>query len=315
MVVSVEVSATPSQADAIDIVKKYTQPFPDPKALNLIPVASEDELIKVEELRAAAIKVLGVEPVDDKDFRAIFAQESLLRFLRARSTVKEPLAASTNMLLASLNWRREYDLDGNLRDWYADESEEAEYLRKTWPCGCHGIDRRGVPVYYARYGRADMAEACETAGFERFLRFSLSQSYEGWVGCDNASVVAGQHLVTMICVADMGGLSWRRAMRAVPHFKQLSRVLDDNFPEKLHVAYVINAPRIFSMVFKMVAPFLAADTKAKVRVFGKGDDHLRGKGGMLELVDEDQIPKWLGGTSAECAIPVPCAKGDAAEID
>ena len=105
----------------------------------------------------------------------------------------------------------------------------------------------------------------------------------------------------------MGGLQWRAAMRAVPHIKKFSRVMDDNFPEKLHVAYVVNAPRIFSAIFKMLSPFLAADTKAKVRVFGKADDHLRGKGGLLELVDLDQIPQWLGGTSPSCSIPDPCA--------
>ena len=60
----------------------------------------------------------------------------------------------------------------------------------------------------------------------------------------------------------------------------------------------------------MLSPFLAADTKAKVRVFGKGDDHLRGKGGMLEVVELDQIPKWLGGTSPTCSIPEPSAQID-----
>eukprot|EP00966_Prymnesium_polylepis_P319712 7376143-Prymnesium_polylepis.1 len=39
----------------------------------------------------------------------------------------------------------------------------------------------------------------------------------------------------MICVADMGGLEWRKAMRAVPYFKRFAKVMDDNFPEKLHV--------------------------------------------------------------------------------
>lgn len=73
------------------------------------------------------------------------------------------------------------------------------------------------------------------AGFDRFLRFSLAQSHEGWVGIDNASLATGQHLVTMICVADMGGLSWGSAIRGIPHFKKLSKVMDDNFPEKLDV--------------------------------------------------------------------------------
>ena len=68
---------------------------------------------------------------------------------------------------------------------------------------------------------------------------------------------------------------------------------------------MVNAPRIFKAIYSMLSPFLAADTKAKVRMFSRGDDHLHGKGGLLELVDLDQIPKWLGGTSQTCTIPEP----------
>ena len=43
------------------------------------------------------------------------------------------------------------------------------------------------------------------------------------------------------------------------------QVLDDNFPERLHIAYVVRAPWIFHAVYKAVSPMLAADTKSKVR--------------------------------------------------
>lgn len=66
---------------------------------------------------------------------------------------------------------------------------------------------------------------------------------------------------------------------------------------------MVNAPRIFTSIYKIASSFLAEDTMSKVRVFGKGDDHLHGKGGMLEFMELDQIPKWLGGTSPSCAIP------------
>eukprot|EP00966_Prymnesium_polylepis_P319713 7376143-Prymnesium_polylepis.2 len=80
------------------------------------------------------------------------------------------------MVKDSLKWRVSYNLFSNIAEWYADESSEAEFLRRTWPCGCHGKDKRGVPVYYARYGLADMAASVEAAGFDRFLRFSLSRA-------------------------------------------------------------------------------------------------------------------------------------------
>ena len=73
---------------------------------------------------------------------------------------------------------------------------------------------------------------------------------------------------------------------------RLSRVLDDYFPERLHVAFATRAPWIFTAIWKLVAPFLAADTKAKVRILGKADDHLTA---LQEFIDFDQIPDFLGG--------------------
>lgn len=190
---------TPSLSEALAPAAAEPADGTDYSALGLIPVASEVELRKVDELLKYMIEYMIAPLCDapehvhlDKDARELFAAESLLRFVRARPTV----AASTKMLLDSLAWRRSYDFHGNLAAWYSDTSSEAEYLRTTWPCGCHGTDKRGVPVYYARYGLADMNAAVQTAGFDRFLRFSLSQSHEGWVGTDKASLAAGKHLVT-----------------------------------------------------------------------------------------------------------------------
>ena len=46
------------------------------------------------------------------------------------------------------------------------------------------------------------------------------------------------------------------------------KVMDDNFPERLHVCYVVRAPWIFNAMYKVVSPMLAADTKAKVKILG-----------------------------------------------
>ena len=37
----------------------------------------------------------------------------------------------------------------------------------------------------------------------------------------------------------------------------------------------MRAPWIFAALYKVISPFLAADTKRKVRILGKGDDHLK----------------------------------------
>jgi len=269
-------------------------------AEDIPPIAPESDLLKMKELADSVRSRLGVKQLPtDPEALDIFSQESLLRFARARRSI----AASTDMILKSLKWRREYDFFGTMDSWVEDKSEEAEYLRNNWPCGCHGVDRRGVPVYYARYGQCDMALAAKTAGVDRFIQYNLWLSYQGWKGIRQVAIAQGKHPVTMICVADMKGLDWKTGLRAVPYFKRLSAALDNNFPEKLEIAFVVNAPRIFSSLYKLASHFLAEDTKHKVRIFGHNEDHLHAKSGMLEVLDWEQIPSWLGGGPSPCSFP------------
>ena len=262
--------------------------------VDLPPIATEDELARVEELRAAALSLLGWS-TPEPSVKKLFYRESLLRFLRARSKVKK----SAEMLVASVKWHQSYDLDASLKRIASDTSPEMQALRKMWPCGVHGTDKRGAPVYYGRYGHCDLAAMANLVGHERFLAHALGDQRAIESQLDAASQAGGRHLVTVVCVADLDGLQWTRAARAIPTFKRLTKVLDDNFPERLHVAFVANAPRIFSMLWRMVSPFLADDTKRKVKICGKGSDHLAE---LSKLVDLAQIPDFLGGGS-KCAIP------------
>ena len=83
-------------------------------------------------------------------------------------------------------------------------------------------------------------------------------------------------------------------------FKRLQAVLDNHFPERLHVGFVARAPRLFSGIYKLVEPFLAADTRAKAKICGKSDDHTAA---LSLLVPRANIPSFLGGDAADCTIP------------
>ena len=307
---------------------------------DLCPIASESELSLVEELRAAALATLGAEACKEECIRTLFRRESLLRYCRARKSIK----ASTQMLLASVEWRRSFDLEQQLQLWKEDDSPEAQALRQTWPCGIFGTDHRGCPVYYARYGGIDLAACIEIAGFDRVLRLALTEQRQIEEGLMKASRAAGKHLVQVVCVADFDGMQWMRALRSVPGFKRLSHVLDNHFPERLHVGFVAcvpqefptrarlalldshsirpkhspevngcllsdarsnpitrsRAPRLFNGIYKMVEPFLAADTKKKVRVCGKSEDSAAA---LSTLVPKANIPSWMGGEAACPSIP------------
>jgi len=52
-------------------------------------------------------------------------------------------------------------------------------------------------------------------------------------------------------------------------------------------------PRIFSMLFAMIKPFLSEATVSKISIFDSNEKNW--KKAVLEIVDEDQIPPKYGG--------------------
>ena len=137
-----------------------------------------------------------------------------------------------------------------------------------------------------------MSAIAAAAGMDRVLGIALSEQRQIEDGLMRVAKATGKHPVQVVCVADFLGLEWRRGMRSVKPFLALSRILDDHFPERLHVAVVARAPRLFTGIYSLASPFLAADTKAKVRIFGHNDDHL---GTLTEFITIDNIPQFLKG--------------------
>ena len=129
--------------------------------------------------------------------------------------------------------------------------------------------------------------------------FFSSSSF--WDSLFNESVAAaaatGEEptwLMGRVFVSDITGLAMSRFFRARPVPKLMKPYMDDHFPEGLRVAFVVNAPWIFSTVWKAVKGILPAATVKKVRIYKKGQNYLDD---LQEFVALDQIPRFLGGTS------------------
>ena len=88
-------------------------------------------------------------------------------------------------------------------------------------------------------------------------------------------------------VADKEGMTIGQAMM---------QVLEQHYPERMHKALVVNAPRWFSAVWKVVAPLLDPSTAQKIQIFSNRQDALAA---LLEELDGEQIPKDLGGEGSD----------------
>lgn len=91
------------------------------------------------------------------------------------------------------------------------------------------------------------------------------------------------------------------------HFSWISVVIDAviqciqmyeaNYPELLRRVFIINAPKIFSILYSIVTPFMHQRTRDKIQVYGH--DSKQWKAALLADIDPDQLPASYGGTMTD----------------
>jgi len=73
----------------------------------------------------------------------------------------------------------------------------------------------------------------------------------------------------------------------------MTKIMESNYPESLRKIIIINAPKIFTMVFALFKAFMSQLTIDKIQVYGTDDAW---RSALLEEVDADQLPPLYGGT-------------------
>mmetsp|Transcript_7449 Transcript_7449/g.6371 ORF Transcript_7449/g.6371 Transcript_7449/m.6371 type:complete len:133 (-) Transcript_7449:7-405(-) len=77
--------------------------------------------------------------------------------------------------------------------------------------------------------------------------------------------------------------------------QRLARVTNDNYPEVLGSMFVVNAPFIFTAIWKIVSPMVDPVTRSKITVLGSSYQPT-----LHSVVDPSQLPDFLGGTCTAC---------------
>ena len=78
---------------------------------------------------------------------------------------------------------------------------------------------------------------------------------------------------------------------------QLVQFYEANYPEFLRRVFVINAPKIFSLLYSMIKPFMHEKTKNKVQIYSY--DAAQWKAALLEDIDPQELPVCYGGTKTD----------------
>eukprot|EP01026_Neomeris_dumetosa_P016848 TRINITY_DN16432_c0_g1_i1.p1 TRINITY_DN16432_c0_g1~~TRINITY_DN16432_c0_g1_i1.p1 ORF type:complete len:492 (+),score=55.57 TRINITY_DN16432_c0_g1_i1:112-1587(+) len=240
-----------------------------------------DQEIGVQEVREE-LKKQGVKKTAEQDYY------TLLRFLRARDYDVEK---ASEMYIAHLQWRKEYGTDTIIQDF---DFKERDQFLAVYPQGYHKTDKQGRPIYIQHLGQIDLKKITQVTTVERMIKFHVQE----WERCMHSIFPAcskkeGRRVDQMFAIMDVSGVGVHMLSADVrATLKEITKIDQDNYPESLGKVFIINAPFVFKAVWAFIQPLLNPRTRGKIELNGK--NYLPS---LLEYVDVDSIPQYLGGTS------------------
>ncbi|XP_050715606.1 SEC14-like protein 2 [Eriocheir sinensis] len=214
--------------------------------------------------------------------------DALLQWLVARNF---NLDKAEQMLRKSLEWRREWGADTVL-EW-----EVPEVLSKYYPVGMAGHDNKGCPVWIIPYGGCDMRGLLSSVKKTDYIRYTLRVLEASRRDMAEQTQKLGRPINQQCCIFDLDNFSlkhvtWKPAMDVILELVQL---YEANYPEFLKCAYVINAPKVFTMAYALIKPFLHEVTLKKIKIFGRSG----WKEVLLKDISPDELPHHWGGSRTD----------------
>ncbi|XP_046460612.1 SEC14-like protein 2 [Daphnia pulex] len=217
--------------------------------------------------------------------------EFLLKWLIARSyNINE----AEKMLRASLAWRQINGVDDILK-W-----TPPEVFQKYYSLGKIGYDKFNCPVYVCAQGNMDLRGILQSVTKKDFMRFQAYMTEKVNKEMLDETLSNGKNkYCQMTFVADMENLSMRQ-MTYKPVMEtgtEQTKVYELNYPENLRRIFIINAPKIFTVIFNFLKPFMHQATLDKMRIFGH--DKEEWAAALLEEIEADNLPLHYGGTMVD----------------
>mmetsp|Transcript_84373 Transcript_84373/g.273165 ORF Transcript_84373/g.273165 Transcript_84373/m.273165 type:complete len:795 (-) Transcript_84373:260-2644(-) len=201
---------------------------------------------------------------------------TLLRFLRAKEGREEEAA---QMFRASLDWRRDSDIESCDRAWRAELSAgctwRARLVAKHQVHGVLGTDRLGLPVFLFRWSVFDIAGAERELGAEAVVQIILSIHEEVALAVRGSMLKGQAPIPGALYVWDVGNYGkhgvphwWSRMWALVRFLPRIAKLLEANYPEMVRKIMVLRCGPTTKALYHAAAPLMPSKTLGKCRLYG-----------------------------------------------
>ncbi|KAG8180408.1 hypothetical protein JTE90_022757 [Oedothorax gibbosus] len=243
---------------------------------------THDQELAIKELKSRfAVDEIPTEMCEDT--------HTFHRFLKARDY---NLNNAEHMLRNHLAWRKEFKLDA-IKDYVS-----KEVLVKYFPGSYIGNDKEGCPVTFIHLGNLDPKGIRRAAKFIPDIVMHVIKVIEkdAEIMKDQAKKL-GKPLTGGFYIVDLKNFPFSVATdkKTLEHAIYLSKMYQDNYPESLKEACIINVSPYFTLFFNVVKHFLAPSIVKKTKFYST-DEY---KEDLRKLIDPDVLPAFLGGNRTD----------------
>ena len=240
-----------------------------------------NEIEKIQQLRSLVSAELTTKFQNEDAF--------LITWLKARNM---DVARAEEMLRKSLKWRKDNQVDGILLR----ESIPSKY-NNFFPCAYLGMDPvTGCPVFLFLIGRIDLRKIIEDDGIEMAVRYNILYMEAVQKILKECSKKFGRPVTSYIELVDLEGYTLRqiKTKQSRNGTTQVQQMFDDNYPEVIKSVVVINAPKVFSFLFKLIKPMVSKATLDKVEILGPNVEEW--KAAVAKKFPMELLPPHWGGS-------------------
>jgi len=177
------------------------------------------------------------------------------------------------------------------------------YFAEHYPYWMDMVDREGRAVLVMPIGAWDIRDAMEAGRVEEFEDY-INQFLETLVLQIRRS--KSKHPdwphTQISAIIDWDGFAFRQManMKVVNQMMQMTMIYEAHYPEIIGRAFFINTNPVFSSLFKLIKPLMAARTLEKIEIYGTNKEEWSGP--VLELIAKEQLLPQHGGTKIHGAI-------------